>query len=92
MVKGLLEFSIRHEHATTHLKTLDEIEDREGRDAALGRLEISITPLPRATVDDAIRYRDMGVDRLTLLPDARDEDHLMRWIDETAKSILDQAK
>lgn len=89
---GWYGFFVDHEHATTYLKTLGEVEAAEGRDRALGRLEISITPLPRATVDDAIRYRDMGVDRLTLLPDARDEDHLMRWIDETANSMLRQAK
>jgi len=53
---------------------------------------ISITPLPRTTVDDAIRYRDMGVDRLTLLSDARDEDHLMLCIHEMANSMLRQAK
>jgi len=47
------------------LKKLSEVEAADGRDASLGRLEISITPRPRATVDDGIRYRDMGVDRLT---------------------------
>ena len=68
----------------------NEIEQAEGRDVALGKLELSITPLPRATLDDALRFRDMGIDRLTLLPDARDENRLLRWIDETAASMLQQ--
>ena len=68
-----------------------QIEQVEGRDAALGTLELSITPLPRASVDDALRFRDMGIDRLTLIPDTKDEDHLLRWIDQTASSMLQQA-
>ena len=51
----------------THLKTLGRNRrERKGGTRRSGELEISITPLPRASVDDAIRYRDMGVDRLTL--------------------------
>jgi probable F420-dependent oxidoreductase len=87
---GWYGFFVDHERGAAYLKTLAEIELEEGRDAALGPLEISITPLPRASVEDATRYRDMGVDRLTLIPDARDEDRLMRWIDETANSMLTQ--
>src|SRR5512145_2115711 len=59
-----------------------------GRPAALGALEISITPLPRLDLDGARRYQDLGVDRLVLLPNARDEATLLRWVDETAESLL----
>jgi probable F420-dependent oxidoreductase len=58
------------------------------RPAALGTLEISVTPLPRSDLDTALRYRELGVDRLVLLPNARDEVSLLRWVDETAESLL----
>ena len=58
------------------------------RPAALGALELSVTPLPRIDLDTAQRYRDLGVDRLVLLPNARDEASLLRWVDETAESLV----
>jgi probable F420-dependent oxidoreductase len=59
-----------------------------GRPAALGTLEITITPPPRTDLDLALRYRDLGVDRLALLPHARDEASLLRWVEETAESLV----
>ena len=58
------------------------------RPAALGALELSVTPLPRVDLDTAQRYRDLGVDRLVLLPNARDEESLLRWVGETAESLV----
>jgi probable F420-dependent oxidoreductase len=58
------------------------------RPAALGALEISVTPLPRLDLDGAQRYRDLGVDRLVLLPHARDEASLLHWLDETAETLV----
>jgi probable F420-dependent oxidoreductase len=59
-----------------------------GRPAALGALEITVTPLPRIDLDTALRYRDLGVDRLALLPHARDEASLLRWVDEAAETLV----
>jgi probable F420-dependent oxidoreductase len=58
------------------------------RPTALGALEISITPPPRLDLDAARRYQDLGADRLVLLPHARDEGSLLRWVDETAEALL----
>ena len=58
------------------------------RPAALGALEISVTPPPRLDLDGARRYQDLGVDRLVLLPHARDEGTLLRWVDETAETLV----
>ena len=58
------------------------------RPASLGPLEISVTPLPRIDLDTAQRYRDLGVHRLVLLPHARDEASILRWIEETADTLL----
>jgi probable F420-dependent oxidoreductase len=85
---GWYGFFVDLERAKAHLEALAAIEKDEGRDAALGRLEISITPLPGVSADDALRYRDLGVDRLTLIPDTRSEDQLMRWIESTASDVL----
>lgn len=85
---GWYGFFVDHERGADYLAQLAEIEAKSGRDASLGRLEISITPMPGATVDDAKRFRDMGVDRLTLLPNTRSEDRLLRWIDEIAETML----
>lgn len=85
---GWYGFFVDHERGAAYTKELADIEAKEGRDASLGTLECSVTPLPGATLEDALRFRDLGIDRLTLIPDTRDEDRLMRWIDETATSML----
>jgi probable F420-dependent oxidoreductase len=85
---GWYGFFVDLERAARHLEELARIEADDGRDAALGALEISITPPPGASLEQALRYRDLGVDRLTLFPDTRSDDRFFRWIDETANTIL----
>ena len=58
------------------------------RPAALGSLEVTITPPPRIELDAALRYRDLGVDRLVLLPHAQSEASLLRWVDEAAERLV----
>ena len=87
---GWYGFFIDLENTAKHLAALSGIEERDGRDPALGRLETSITPLPNVGLDDAKRYQDMGVDRLILFPDARDEGKLFDWIEQIATSMLPQ--
>jgi len=70
------------------LAGLAAAEREAARPAALGPLEITVTPPPRIDLDGALRYRDLGVDRLALLPHARDEASLLRWVDETAERLL----
>ena len=85
---GWYGFFVDLERAKSHLDELAAIEREQGRDSALGTLEISITPMPRTGLDEARRYQDLGVDRLTLIPDTKNEERLLRWIDETAETIL----
>jgi probable F420-dependent oxidoreductase len=70
------------------LAGLAAAEREAGRPAALGALEITVTPLPRIDLDTARRYQDLGVDRLALLPNARDEASLLRWVEETAEALV----
>jgi alkanesulfonate monooxygenase SsuD/methylene tetrahydromethanopterin reductase-like flavin-dependent oxidoreductase (luciferase family) len=58
------------------------------RPPELGALEVTITPPPRLELDAALRYRDLGVDRLVLLPHARDEASLLRWVEEAAEGLV----
>ncbi len=85
---GWYGFFVDLERAKLHLTELATLEREEGRPAELGALERSITPLPGIGLDDASQYQALGVDRLTLIPDSRSEDHLLRWIDETAETIV----
>jgi probable F420-dependent oxidoreductase len=74
--------------ATSDLAGLAAARREVERRAALGTLEISVTPPPRLDLDGARRYQDIGVDRLVLLPHARDEGTLLGWVDETAETLL----
>lgn len=70
------------------LAGLAAARQRVVRPAALGELEISITPPPGCDLDTAQRYRDLGVDRLTLMGTARDADGLVRFVEESAEVLL----
>jgi probable F420-dependent oxidoreductase len=85
---GWYGFFVDLARAKLHLEELASLEREEGRPDELGTLELSITPLPRIGLDDARQYQELGVDRLTLIPDSRSEEHLLRWIDETAETIV----
>lgn len=75
------------------LAKLRETEARYERPAALGRLEISITPPGPITSDDARRYGDLGVDRLILMRNfadmsARaDVDVVLQFLEDTAHEL-----
>jgi probable F420-dependent oxidoreductase len=74
--------------ARADLAGLAAAQRAHARPAALGPLEISVTPPPRIDLDAAERYRDLGVERLVLLPPARDADSILRFVDETAERLL----
>lgn len=70
--------------AAGRLQDLRDTAARTPRPAALGRLELSVTP-PRVAVDldMARQYRDLGVDRLILQSTARDADGIVAEIAQT---------
>jgi probable F420-dependent oxidoreductase len=76
------------------LKGLEEAAARTERPAALGRLEITITPPGPVDADTAKRFEDLGVDRLVLMRGFGDmagadgesaEDGVIRFLEDTAK-------
>lgn len=54
------------------------------RPAALGELEISITPRGMPDADAVKRYGELGVDRLIVFPPAQSSDDALRAVDEIA--------
>jgi alkanesulfonate monooxygenase SsuD/methylene tetrahydromethanopterin reductase-like flavin-dependent oxidoreductase (luciferase family) len=68
------------------LSELREAASRFERPAALGDLEITITPPGRIDVDTARRYADLGVRRLAIQPQSMDGsamDDLITTVGET---------
>lgn len=72
---GWYGFALNLEQTEKALGALDRESDVVDRPAALGSLEISVTP-PSGEIDvDTLRaYRDLGVDRLIALPGALGKD------------------
>jgi hypothetical protein len=78
------------------LAGLEDAAKRVERPAALGRLEISVTPPGPVDADTAKRYEDLGVDRLILMRGFEDmagaggqaaEDAVIRFLEETAETL-----
>jgi len=72
-------------------KCLADIEAERAkvvRPAALGRLEVSVTPPAGMGVDDLRRYRDLGVDRLIPIGFLGGEADMLRLIETTAHALL----
>jgi len=75
------------------LRGLEEAAKRAERPAALGRLEISVTPPGPVDADTAKRFEDLGVDRLVLMRSFADmagagsEADAMRFLEDTAREL-----
>ena len=78
------------------LRGLEEAAKRTERPAALGRLEISITPPGPVDADTAKRYEDLGVDRLIVMRGFEDmatprsqrgEDAVIEFLETTAREL-----
>lgn len=78
------------------LKALEQAAQEVERPAALGELEISITPPGPVDLDTARRYEDLGVERLVLLRSFEDmgprideeaRDRVLQFLEETAREL-----
>lgn len=67
---------------------LEQARGRVERPEALGRLEITVTPTPSLDLYTARRYRDLGVDRLVLLPLAPDADALVAFVERAGEELV----
>ena len=62
------------EAAAESVEGLRRAADEVDRPAALGDLEITITPRGRLTPETAAAYAELGVDRLVIIPNPKDDD------------------
>ena len=67
------------------LRGLEDAAKEVERPAELGRLEISVTPLPGVDRDTAARYAELGVDRLIPLCPARTADEVVAFVERTGQ-------
>jgi probable F420-dependent oxidoreductase len=82
---GWYGFALDPDAAAQCLAGLREAANRVQRPAALGPLELTVTPPPGLPDHDALaRYADLGVQRLVLLPLLRSGDELVAFIERAA--------
>lgn len=85
---GWYGFGLDLERTAACLAGLADAARSHARPAALGRLEVSVTPAGNLDLDTVKRYADLGVDRLiALFP--RAEDDPMFSLTVSGKQILD---
>jgi probable F420-dependent oxidoreductase len=87
---GWYGYALDVEATAKCLSGLKAAQDRHERPAALGTLDITITPQPRAeiTLDLVHRYADLGVQRLVLFRPSRTPDELLAFIDTCAETLI----
>ncbi len=84
---GWYGFSLDLAAARKCLADIDAERGKVDRPAALGRLEVSVTPPFGTPADDLRRYADLGVDRLIPIGFVGSVDDMRRLIDDTARAI-----
>jgi probable F420-dependent oxidoreductase len=87
---GWYGFALDHDATKRAVDGLRAAEQRLDRAPALGRLEISITPPPRAKLDlDAVHaYAALGVDRLVLLNAGRNADDQVAALERAERELV----
>ena len=78
---GWYGFALDPDATARCLAGLEQAAQRVARPAALGPLEITVTPPPGVPDRDTVqRYADLGVQRLVLLPLVRSETELLEFV------------
>jgi probable F420-dependent oxidoreductase len=85
---GWYGWQLTVEEAARAVADLAEAAGREGRPAALGPLEITVTPPGPLDLDTARRYADAGVHRLTLQPESLDGSTVDDLIAATGDTLI----
>ncbi len=85
---GWYGFALDVEGTRKAVLRLRDAQQKVERPSGLGELEISITPPPRTSLDDARRYADLGIDRLVLLVSGRDAESTCARIEKAAQDLL----
>lgn len=85
---GWYGFALDPDAAARAIAGLEEAARRVERPAALGRLELTVTPPPGLPDAGALaRYAELGVDRLVLLPLVRSADELVAFVERAGDAL-----
>jgi probable F420-dependent oxidoreductase len=71
---GWYGFAMTPESAAASLEGLRRARDEVARPDELGDLEITVTPRGRLTAEIAAAFAELGVDRLVVIPNPKDDD------------------
>jgi len=71
---GWYGFAMTPEIAAASVDGLRKAADEVDRPTALGDLELTITPRGRLTAESAAGFAELGVDRLVIIPNPKDDD------------------
>jgi probable F420-dependent oxidoreductase len=85
---GWYGFALDLERARACIAGLEKARAEVARPAALGPLEIGLTPSVPLDRDTARRYEDLGVERLVPLARGRSADELVAFAERTARAVL----
>ena len=85
---GWYGFALDLEGTRRCLAGLERARGERERPAALGPLEITVTPPPSVRPDDVARYAELGVDRLALLLLGRSEAELLAQVEQAARDFI----
>jgi alkanesulfonate monooxygenase SsuD/methylene tetrahydromethanopterin reductase-like flavin-dependent oxidoreductase (luciferase family) len=86
---GWYGFALDLDATERAIEGLRAAEQRLDRDAALGRLEVTVTPPPGKLELDAVhRYAALGVDRLVLLNPGRTADDQVAAIGRAERELV----
>lgn len=88
LCQGWYGFAMDFDTAAGCLKGLNAAAERFERPAALGELEISITPRSRTSPEDVARWAELGVDRLILLQRGNDKASLVDEVRQLAGTLF----
>ena len=84
---GWYGYALSPEQAATSLAGLREAANQVERSAALGRLEVTVTPRGPLTAESASAFAELGVDRLVVSPPMAEE--AQATIDGAAEAVAD---
>ncbi|MET0324749.1 MAG: LLM class flavin-dependent oxidoreductase, partial [Ilumatobacteraceae bacterium] len=72
--QGWYGFAMTPESAAASIAGLEEAAGRVERPAALGELELTVTPRGRLTAETATAFAELGVHRIVIIPDPKSDD------------------
>jgi probable F420-dependent oxidoreductase len=88
---GWFGFMLDLEKTTKAIEGLREAEKKYGRPAALGLLEISVTPRGKLDLDTVKRFADLGVERLIVHRPRPTADEMLADVREISATLVGKA-